>query len=92
MNNFHPATVERMSANIESDTQLQSNNELCTMPRLMTQKHLALYLFKSEAWCERARWAGEGPRFIKLGRHVRYRADDVLAWIETNSRASTSEA
>lgn len=56
------------------------------MPKLWNQKTLADYLGKSTAWCERARWAGEGPRFIKLGRHVRYRADDVLAWIEDNAR------
>ena len=53
-----------------------------TLPRLMDQRDLARYLGKSTAWCERARWAGEGPRYIKLGRNVRYRADDVLAWIE----------
>ena len=57
-----------------------------TMPQLWDQKTLAAYLGKSTAWCERARWAGNGPRFIKLGRHVRYRADDVLAWIEENAR------
>lgn len=61
-----------------------------TLPRLMNQRDLAAYLGKSTAWCERARWAGEGPKFIKLGRHVRYRADDVLAWIEENVRTSTS--
>lgn len=60
------------------------------LPRLMNQRDLAQYLGKSTAWCERARWAGEGPRFIKLGRHVRYRADDVLAWIEENARTSTT--
>lgn len=63
-----------------------------SLPRLLTQKELAEYLNKSTAWCERARWAGEGPRFIKLGRHVRYRADDVLAWIEANARASVGGA
>lgn len=63
-----------------------------TMPRLWDQKTLAAYLGKSTAWCERARWAGEGPRFIKLGRHVRYRADDVLAWIEENARTCSGEA
>jgi len=61
-----------------------------SLPRLMNQRDLAAYLGKSTAWCERARWAGEGPRFVKLGRHVRYRADDVLAWIEANARTSTS--
>lgn len=63
-----------------------------TMPRLWDQKTLAVYLGKSTAWCERARWAGEGPRFVKLGRHVRYRADDVLSWIEDNVRSCSGEA
>jgi predicted DNA-binding transcriptional regulator AlpA len=62
-----------------------------TLPQLWNQKVLAAYLGKSTAWCERARWAGDGPRFIKLGRHVRYKADDVLAWIEDNSKRSTSD-
>ena len=56
-----------------------------TLPRLMNQRDLAQYIGKSTAWCERARWAGEGPHFIKLGRHVRYRADDVMAWLEANT-------
>ncbi|QTP55429.1 helix-turn-helix domain-containing protein [Billgrantia sulfidoxydans] len=60
------------------------------LPKLMNQRELANYLGKSTAWCERARWAGEGPRFIKLGRHVRYRADDVLEWLEENARTSTT--
>lgn len=60
------------------------------LPKLMDQRELAAYLGKSTAWCERARWAGEGPRFIKLGRHCRYRADDVLAWIEECARTSTT--
>ena len=59
------------------------------MPRLLTQKDLAAYIGKSTAWCERARWAGEGPRYIKLGRNVRYRADDVVAWIEGCSRETS---
>ncbi|WP_236040705.1 helix-turn-helix transcriptional regulator [Marinobacter nauticus] len=62
-----------------------------TMPRLWDQKTLAVYLGKSTAWCERARWAGEGPRFIKLGRHVRYRAEDVLDWIDSHASASKME-
>lgn len=61
-----------------------------TLPKLMNQRDLAAYLGKSTAWCERARWAGEGPRFIKLGRHVRYRADDVMEWIEQHARTSAT--
>lgn len=62
-----------------------------TMPRLLNQRDLAAYLGKSTAWCERARWSGDGPKFIKLGRNVRYKTDDVLAWIDDNSHSSTSE-
>jgi len=61
------------------------------VPRLMSQRDLAGYIGKSTAWCERARWAGEGPRFIKLGRNVRYKVEDVLEWIEDSARTSTSE-
>lgn len=55
------------------------------MPRLMDQKAVAEYVGKSTAWFEKARWMGEGPRYIKLGRNVRYRAEDVLAWIDENA-------
>lgn len=60
------------------------------LPRLMDQRDLAKYLGKSIAWCERARWAGDGPQFVKLGRNVRYRAEDVLAWINANLHTSTT--
>jgi predicted DNA-binding transcriptional regulator AlpA len=66
------------------------SNEV-TLPHLLTQIDLAEYLSKSTAWCERARWAGDGPKFIKLGRHVRYKASDVFDWIESNSKESTSD-
>ena len=62
-----------------------------TLPALMTQAELAQYLGKSTAWAERSRWDGSGPSFVKLGKSVRYRACDVLAWIEANARRNTSE-
>lgn len=40
-----------------------------------------------QAW----RVRGEGPRFVKVGRAVRYRRRDVVAWIEQNTLASTSQ-
>lgn len=33
---------------------------------------------------------GKGPKFIKIGRLVRYDEADVIAWIEENKRTSTS--
>ncbi len=35
---------------------------------------------------------GIGPKFIKVGRLVRYDPDDVTAWINTRRVQSTSEA
>ena len=41
-----------------------------------------------EAW----RVRGDGPKFGKFGRAVRYRADDLQAWAESRLRDSTSSA
>jgi excisionase family DNA binding protein len=38
------------------------------------------------------RYHGKGPRFVKVGRHVRYRRSDVEAWLERNARESTATA
>ena len=37
------------------------------------------------------RVSGRGPRFVNMGRAVRYRLADLLDWAETQSRRSTSE-
>jgi excisionase family DNA binding protein len=31
-------------------------------------------------------YQGKGPAFIKIGRHRRYRPEDVDAWLESNRR------
>jgi len=54
------------------------------LPDLINQSELANYLNKSEAWCERARWLGIGPPFVKLGRSVRYRFSDVKEYVDSN--------
>jgi len=38
-----------------------------------------------DAW----RCRGCGPRFVKLGRAVRYRRADLDAWVESRVRANT---
>lgn len=32
------------------------------------------------------RYLGKGPRYIKVGRHVRYRPEDVETWIDQQTR------
>ena len=58
---------------------------------LYTQTELAPVLRKSLAWFERSRWAGNGPRYVKVGRQPLYRGRDVLDWLDAQTRASTSD-
>lgn len=37
------------------------------------------------------RLQGSGPRFLKLGRSIRYSTEDLDEWLFQNSRHSTSE-
>jgi len=34
---------------------------------------------------------GLGPKFVRMGVSIRYRAGDVVAWIERQTVSSTSE-
>lgn len=38
------------------------------------------------------RWAGRGPRFVKLGSRVRYRLTDLADYLDERTRSSTSDA
>ena len=47
----------------------------------------------STATLERDRWNGNGIPFIKIGRAVRYRKSDALAWVgKSPIQTSTSQA
>lgn len=46
----------------------------------------------SQAHLEKMRIYGTGPRFVRLGRAIRYRRADLMGWIEASLVASTSEA
>jgi len=67
--------------------------ETVELPTLMTQEELAEYLGMSTAWCERSRWDGTGPRYLKLGgkRLVRYRAEDVKEWLDESMADSEKQ-
>ena len=60
---------------------------------LLTTKEAARYLCVSTAFLERDRWAGARIPFVKVGsRAVRYRQEELDAFIESKTRLSTSEA
>lgn len=50
--------------------------------KLLNQKQVAEWVCMSEAWMEQARFRGTGIPYIKIGRAVRYRSEDVQAYID----------
>jgi excisionase family DNA binding protein len=60
--------------------------------QLLTTSQAAHYLGVSKAFLERDRWAGARNPFIKVGnRAVRYRHEDLDAFIASRVRRSTSD-
>ncbi len=60
--------------------------------RLLSTKEAARVLGVSKAFLERDRWAGARIPFIQVGRRaVRYRREDLEAYIATQTRRSTSD-
>ena len=59
--------------------------------RLLTTEEAAERLCLSARTLERYRASGEGPKFRKIGRWVRYTVADLEAWIESRKRSSTSD-
>jgi predicted site-specific integrase-resolvase len=51
------------------------------MTKLMDPGELASDLKIPEATLAQWRYRGIGPAFLKVGRHVRYRAEDVADWL-----------
>lgn len=37
------------------------------------------------------RYLGTGPRYVKVGRQIRYRQSDIDEWIEANVRTQTGQ-
>lgn len=52
------------------------------VPVLWSQKDAAEYLGVSQKWLERDRWAGPTIPYAKVGRGVRYRASDVVDYLD----------
>jgi hypothetical protein len=61
------------------------------MSPLLTQRQSAELLRLSERTLERHRVAGTGPLFVRAGRLVRYREDDLQSWIASRVVSSTSQ-
>ena len=58
---------------------------------VLTTRQAAQYLGLAVSTLNKWRCHGGGPEFLKLGRAVRYRQDDLDAFLETRMFRSTAE-
>lgn len=59
---------------------------------LLNEVQAAEKLGLSVHWMRRARWAGNGPEYIKIQGAVRYRPESIDRFIDSRARRSTSDA
>lgn len=70
---------------------MQNNSEE-TAVTLMTPEETAIFLGLSKSTLAKWRMTGlDGPRFLKLGTKVSYDKADVLDWVNSRRRRSTSD-
>jgi len=55
------------------------------MDRLLTPNEVAEALQIPPATLPQWRYLGRGPKYVKVGRHVRYRTVDLERWIDEQS-------
>lgn len=73
---------------------MSNEQHTTTSPHSSTLKtpEAAAYLNVQPATLEQWRWNGRGPKFVKIGRSVRYRQADLDAFLEERVFTSTTEA
>jgi predicted DNA-binding transcriptional regulator AlpA len=60
-------------------------------PRYLRTPEAARFLGLSGRTLEKHRIYGTGPRYAKLGGRVVYKLEDLQAWVERGTKASTSD-
>lgn len=55
---------------------------------LATAVEVADFLRKPERTLQQWRYLGIGPKYVKVGRDVRYRWEDVEKWLDDQARAA----
>jgi hypothetical protein len=75
------------NSNYESGTKYPVLPDL----ELLTTKEAARFLKLSVSFLAKARMRGDGPRYRKLSRSVRYTKPDLLLWLKACAKTSTAE-
>jgi len=64
---------------------------MANVNKVLTVKELSRYLGMSKETLRKYRMRGIGPVYIKLGQLVRYRKEDVDAWLKIKENRETRE-
>jgi predicted DNA-binding transcriptional regulator AlpA len=70
---------------------MNAANKAGQLDPLLHPKEVAKLLKVSLSWLAKSRLTGTGPRFVKIGRAVRYAESAVRDFIMARGRSSTSE-
>jgi len=60
--------------------------------RVHTEQEAAFYTNYSRRTLQKWRTVGGGPKYLKIGRTVRYRLEDLDAFLAAGERHNTSES
>ena len=66
--------------------QTHHDDALDTDERLWTVEQLARFLALPVATIYAWRYRGEGPPALRIGRHVRFRPEDIEAWLQEDAQ------
>lgn len=69
---------------------MNTSTELARYGDLLSQKELSERIGTKESTLAQWRYLGRGPKFVRLGRKIFYRQQDIDAYIDANVRQSTS--
>ena len=61
------------------------------IPKLLSTRETAKQLGIPKSTLDQMRLTGDGPVFIKRGKSVFYTEEDLIDWIDSNRRRSTSD-
>jgi hypothetical protein len=68
-----------------------NNAKVTSLEPLLHPKQAAKLLNVSPSWLAKSRLTGSGPRFVKIGRAVRYPESALRDFVRAQTRTSTSE-
>lgn len=62
-----------------------------SLPPISDTRTLAKYLNLAEITLKKWRLGGVGPEWVRCGRAVRYRAEDVESWLAAKTVSNTAQ-